>query len=353
MQYIRADRVVCPYNKIYKNTKEKGETTKILSNVQVGEYYFTDDDKYVVALDEDNNLIETVLMSYHHGYTICVSSQIGCKMGCKFCASTGIPFSRDLEAGEIVEQLLAIERDEGVKISNIVFMGIGEPLDNFDNVMKSIEIINHQKGLNIGARHISISTSGIVPKIYQLADEDNKKITHLHDFSQMLLRKCALGQLISKYMVLVASEKKLMIMRPYQIYAVRAIMDCIEQNRGNGYIWHTTGSGKTLTSFKEISNYDYCIVINEWDNNIPQDIEKKLPSVLFTLSMELSVAIILKTPNKCVGIQMGSTRKNSILRIIINDNIAEIDTKFSKNKFKKNDKKRKNHVLLAKLIKEK
>ena len=86
--------------------------------------------------------------------------------------------------------------------------------------------------------------------IYQLADEDNKKITHLHDFSQMLLRKCALGQLISKYMVLVASEKKLMIMRPYQIYAVRAIMDCIEQNRGNGYIWHTTGSGKTMTSFK-------------------------------------------------------------------------------------------------------
>lgn len=86
--------------------------------------------------------------------------------------------------------------------------------------------------------------------IYQLADEDNKKITHLHDFSQVLLRKCALGQLISKYMVLVASEKKLMIMRPYQIYAVRAIMDCIEQNRGNGYIWHTTGSGKTLTSFK-------------------------------------------------------------------------------------------------------
>ena len=121
----------------------------------------------------------------------------------------------------------------------------------------------------------------------------------------------------------------------------------------NDNIFSTRKVMETLTSFKEISNYDYCIVINEWDNNIPQDIEKKLPSVLFTLSMELSVAIILKTPNKCVGIQMGSTRKNSILRIIINDNIAEIDTKFSKNKFKKNDKKRKNHVLLAKLIKEK
>ncbi|MDR0295822.1 MAG: type I restriction endonuclease subunit R [Prevotellaceae bacterium] len=86
--------------------------------------------------------------------------------------------------------------------------------------------------------------------IYQLADEDNKKIAHLHDFAEVFLRKCTLGQLINRYMVLVASEQKLMIMRPYQIYAVKAIMDCIEQNRGNGYIWHTTGSGKTLTSFK-------------------------------------------------------------------------------------------------------
>ena len=121
--------------------------------------------------DNAGNLIESVLMQYHHGYTICVSSQIGCKMGCKFCASTGIPFSRNLEAGEIVEQLLAIERDAGVRISNIVFMGIGEPLDNYDNVMDSIKVLNHPKGLAIGARHISISTSGIVPKIYELADK--------------------------------------------------------------------------------------------------------------------------------------------------------------------------------------
>lgn len=92
-------------------------------------------------------------------------------MGCKFCASTGIPFSRNLEAGEIVEQLLAIERDVGIRISNIVFMGIGEPLDNYDNVMDAIKVLNHPKGLAIGARHISISTSGIVPKIYELADK--------------------------------------------------------------------------------------------------------------------------------------------------------------------------------------
>ena len=120
----------------------------------------------------DGNAIETVLMSYHHGYSICVSSQIGCKMGCKFCASTGINFIRNLTSGEIVEQILAVERDNNIRISNVVFMGIGEPLDNYDNVVNAIRIINNQKGINIGARHISISTSGLVPKIYQLAEEN-------------------------------------------------------------------------------------------------------------------------------------------------------------------------------------
>jgi len=120
----------------------------------------------------DGNAIESVLMEYKFGYSICVSSQVGCKMGCKFCASTGIPFSRSLEAGEIVEQILAVQREENVRISNIVFMGIGEPLDNYDNVIKAISIINNPKGLNIGTRHISISTSGLVPNIYRLAKEN-------------------------------------------------------------------------------------------------------------------------------------------------------------------------------------
>ena len=120
----------------------------------------------------DGNAIETVLMCYHHGYSICVSSQIGCKMGCKFCASTGIKFIRNLTSGEIVEQILAVERDNDIRISNVVFMGIGEPLDNYDNVINAIRIINNQKGINIGARHISVSTSGLVPKIYKLAEEN-------------------------------------------------------------------------------------------------------------------------------------------------------------------------------------
>ena len=127
--------------------------------------------KYLFGLN-DGNAIESVLMEYHFGRTVCVSSQIGCKMGCKFCASTGIPFIRNLTSGEIVEQIIAIEQDTNVKISNVVFMGIGEPFDNYDNVINAKKLLNNQKGLNIGARHISISTSGLVPKIYQFADEN-------------------------------------------------------------------------------------------------------------------------------------------------------------------------------------
>lgn len=140
--------------KIIKKLESKDETKKYLFDIL------------------DGNAIESVLMQYKFGYSICVSSQVGCKMGCKFCASTGIPFSRSLEAGEIVEQILAVQREENVRISNIVFMGIGEPLDNYDNVIKAISIINNPKGLNIGTRHISISTSGLVPNIYRLAKEN-------------------------------------------------------------------------------------------------------------------------------------------------------------------------------------
>ncbi|MCL2859571.1 MAG: 23S rRNA (adenine(2503)-C(2))-methyltransferase RlmN [Oscillospiraceae bacterium] len=127
--------------------------------------------KYLFRLS-DKNTIETVLMEYKYGKSICVSTQIGCKMGCKFCASTGIGFVRNLTSAEIIEQILAVEKDENVKVSNVVFMGIGEPLDNYDNVVNAIRIINNQKGINIGARHMSISTSGLVPRIYNLADEN-------------------------------------------------------------------------------------------------------------------------------------------------------------------------------------
>lgn len=149
---LKENYTMCNYN-ILKKQESKDGTKKYLFDVL------------------DGNAIETVLMQYHHGKTVCVSSQIGCKMGCKFCASTGIRFVRNLTAGEIVEQILAVEQDINDKISNIVFMGIGEPLDNYDNVIKAIKIMNNPKGLEIGTRHISISTSGLVPRIYDLANE--------------------------------------------------------------------------------------------------------------------------------------------------------------------------------------
>lgn len=125
--------------------------------------------KYLFKLPT-SDAIETVLMKYNHGYTICLSTQKGCKMGCKFCASTKAAFSGNLTAGEIIEQILMVEKTEDIRISNVVFMGIGEPLDNFDNLVIAIENINNHKGLEIGARHISISTCGVADKIRELAD---------------------------------------------------------------------------------------------------------------------------------------------------------------------------------------
>ncbi len=127
--------------------------------------------KYLFELS-DGNCIESVVMKYEHGYTICISSQVGCRMGCKFCASTIAGKVRDLEAGELLGQIIAAQRDLGIRISNVVMMGIGEPLDNFDNVVKFLRIVNLDEGINIGYRHISLSTCGIVPKIYELAKLD-------------------------------------------------------------------------------------------------------------------------------------------------------------------------------------
>lgn len=119
---------------------------------------------------QDGNFIESVFMKYKHGNTLCVSSQVGCLMGCRFCASTIGGKVRDLTAAEIIGQIVRAQEETGERISNIVMMGIGEPLDNFDNVIKFLEIVNHPDTLNIGYRHISLSTCGIVPKIYELAE---------------------------------------------------------------------------------------------------------------------------------------------------------------------------------------
>ena len=127
--------------------------------------------KYLWKL-RDGNCVESVVMQYHHGNTVCISSEVGCPMGCKFCASTIGGLVRRLEPSELVDQVLFSQLDSGLPISNIVLMGIGEPLDNFDNVMRFLELINSPDGMNIGMRHISLSTCGLVDKIEKLAERD-------------------------------------------------------------------------------------------------------------------------------------------------------------------------------------
>jgi 23S rRNA (adenine2503-C2)-methyltransferase len=118
----------------------------------------------------DGEFVESVVMNYKHGYSICVSTQVGCKMGCTFCATGKSGFSRSLKASEILNQIETAQEDLNIRISNIVLMGMGEPLDNFENVIRFLKLVSDEKGLNIGMRHITLSTCGLVPKIYELAE---------------------------------------------------------------------------------------------------------------------------------------------------------------------------------------
>ena len=127
--------------------------------------------KYLWEL-RDGNAVETVLMRYRHGNTVCISSQVGCRQGCAFCASTIGGLVRNLEPFEMLDEVLFTQKDSGLRISNIVLMGIGEPLDNFDNVMRFLELVNHPKGLNIGMRHITLSTCGLIERFDDLARRD-------------------------------------------------------------------------------------------------------------------------------------------------------------------------------------
>ena len=127
--------------------------------------------KYLFGLS-DGNCVESVVMKYEHGNTICISSQVGCRMGCKFCASTIGGRVRDLTPAELLGQVIAAQKDCGDRISNIVMMGIGEPLDNYDNVIRFLKLVNREEGINIGYRHISLSTCGLVDKIDRLAEEN-------------------------------------------------------------------------------------------------------------------------------------------------------------------------------------
>lgn len=157
-----------------KQLREKLKNTCLDTLPRVEEKLVSEIDgtvKYLFRL-YDGACIESVFMRYNHGNTLCISSQVGCRMGCKFCASTIGGKERDLLPSELLGQVIAAEKDSGERISNIVMMGIGEPLDNYDNVIRFLKLVNAEGGLNIGYRHISLSTCGVVPKILALAEEE-------------------------------------------------------------------------------------------------------------------------------------------------------------------------------------
>lgn len=155
-----------------KSLKQKLEQEAFITTLKIyGRYQSALDEtvKYLFEL-EDGNIIETVAMKYHHGYSLCISSQVGCRMGCSFCQSTKGGLIRCLTAGEILDQVLKVQADLGTRISNIVLMGIGEPLDNFEQIHRFLINVNDPEGIQIGYRHISLSTCGLVPGIERLAE---------------------------------------------------------------------------------------------------------------------------------------------------------------------------------------
>ncbi len=157
---------------IPKKLKEKLNEVSYISKASIYKKLESKEDetkKYLIELD-DGNIVETVLMKYKHGLSICISTQVGCRMGCKFCASTIDGLVRNLTPGEILGQIITVQKDAGERISNVVIMGSGEPFDNMDNLEKFFELVHEEKGLNIGYRHITVSTCGLVPQIKRLAE---------------------------------------------------------------------------------------------------------------------------------------------------------------------------------------
>ena len=160
-------------NNIPKDLREKLADKYTIKSVDVEEKLVSKIDgtcKYLMRLHDDN-IVECVLMKYEYGNSVCISSQVGCRMGCKFCASTIDGLVRSLDAGEMLGQIYAVAEDTGQKIGHVVIMGSGEPLDNFDNLLRFTDIAVCEKGMNMGGRNITVSTCGIVPKITELADK--------------------------------------------------------------------------------------------------------------------------------------------------------------------------------------
>lgn len=157
---------------ISNDLRKKLDESSFIGNLNIYKKFESKIDgtiKYLFLLN-DNNIVESVMMKYEHGISVCISTQVGCRMGCNFCASTIDGLVRNLEPWEILDQIIKIQEDVNERVSNVVLMGSGEPLDNFENVSQFLRLVNEKNGLNIGYRHITLSTCGVVPKMHELAD---------------------------------------------------------------------------------------------------------------------------------------------------------------------------------------
>lgn len=156
--------------KAFREKLAENSTYTSLRTVKMLESGIDGTRKYLFGLD-DGNVIESVLMKYHHGNSVCISSQVGCRMGCRFCASTLDGLTRNLRPSEMLDQIYRIQRSTGERVSNVVVMGTGEPLDNYDNLLRFISLLTDENGLHISQRNVTVSTCGLVPEIYKLAQE--------------------------------------------------------------------------------------------------------------------------------------------------------------------------------------
>lgn len=222
-------------------------------------------EKILLALS-DSEVVETVLMKYKHGYSVCVTTQIGCKIGCSFCASHLGGFIRNLEAGEIVAQVMAFSRDlakREERVSNIVVMGIGEPMDNLENVLNFIDVINDEQGLKIGARHITVSTSGIVPKIYELAEypkQINLAISLHASNNEVRSRIMKINKVHSIEDIMEATRayiKKTNRRVSFEYIMLAGVNDSIEQAKELAELVHGLNCHINLIPFNSVDEYSY------------------------------------------------------------------------------------------------
>ncbi len=272
-----------------KDLRQKLSEGYRISNLKIVEKLVSKEDNTIKYLFDigDNTIIESVFMSYSYGNSVCVSSQAGCRMKCSFCASTVDGLERNLLSGEIAGQIYKIQKDTGKRVSNVVIMGSGEPLDNYDNVIDFLNIINHEKGLGIGMRHITLSTCGLVDKIYELM-ELKLQITlaiSLHAPNDEIRQK--LMPVAKKYSIdrLIGAAKKYADVTKrrvtYEYSLIKGVNDSKENARELASRLHGTMCHVNLIPINDVKENNY---IRSTDESI-----KSFASVLEENSIEVTV----------------------------------------------------------------